>query len=333
MTRTLAIVTGFILITLSPVIFWLGEAGKTAVEFRSAIAVNAKNWQDRYVRLQARAEVEESLACPDLVDITAQDCLYVDHEVREYNPQQGEVCSNTKPEGKIIKQLPEPRCSENGANCQTCYLVENRGWQQLKAETQFARFKLGDYHVLADGSAKVVGAKVHTRYYRNAQYDSNNFTLLTPESYPVGEKVLNKPLAGDLEVTYRYIETGTELLVAGEALKGEIKPAGKQLIISTLAYEPTLNTLARQDPGSNWPLRLLSLLVLLLGFVLIGTAVTSPKPTIVAAGASLGVIAWTILLGLVMVLESIAAVGIFLALLFLASLTLLLPKRDLEMAQ
>lgn len=327
MMRFIAIPIGFILIAAAPLALWRAESQKRAIEFRSAIEVNADNIQNAYVRTRALAKAEESVPCPVEVSAKSANCIYVFSEVKEYQQSERETCSMTKPTGTIVRTL-EDKCDESG-KCTPCYVVSENSWKVLRSESKFARFAVGNYKVAPDSSANVIGAETYTRYYKQGEYDSVNFTSVAPESYPGSKMQPTSPKLGEVEVKHSYIEEGAEILVTGQADKGEISTGEKVFVISTQNYQQTLKSLESQDNASKWLLRLLSFAMTVSGFVIImvnlmaianiiiervpvvGNLVSKQLRGLAAIiGIVLGTGYWLLAFALVLLLKNVLAIGL-----------------------
>jgi hypothetical protein len=348
--KLLSIPFALILIIVAPIILWNAESQQRTADFTSATEVEAQSEEEGYLRVRAEAEADGDLVCPQEVidqdsDAT-ENCIYLNTTVNEYSLVEEEVCRSTRPDN-VVRDLDREECDSDGENCQPCYLVENEKWERVESESEYSNFKVGDYDVRASSDANIIGTdEVSVFLPVESQVSADN-----PESFPeVSSSRENSPRIGDREVVYRYIADGQQIIVAGQADDGEISSGDREFVISTLTYSETVSELSSQDSAAQWGLRILSLILVVTGFVMMLTTIAAVPGFFLDAipvigdrledklvgiagtiGGCLGFIAWLIMFAIVMVLKNILAlIAMFAVLIIIAVSVFVLLKVSAE---
>lgn len=258
----------FLIIILSPLTVWFAESQHRAKDFSSATQVEATQLQDGYVVTSAVTNPDEGVACP--VGGPAS-CLYVSTLIEEYLPVEEVVCRDEAPSGVKILRSEDPQCDEYG-DCEPCWLVEDEKWVPLDDIVDHETFTVGAYTVSGDESVNYIGTSEY--------YEEQPSSLRTDANETIDE--LN-PVVGDIREYYEYIQLGPEILVAGDALNGEIESAEKEFVISTLDYDGTAEALKTQDRNTSMGLRIFSAMLMMIGFMFL----VSPFLSVTGAFANL----------------------------------------------
>lgn len=242
----------FLILVLSPLTAWFAESQHRAKDFSTATQVESTQLQDGYVVTSAATNPDEGVECP--VSGPAG-CLYVSTLIEEYLSVEEVICRDEPPSGVTILRSEDPQCDEYG-DCEPCWLVEDEKWVVLDDVVDHETFTLGSYTVSANETVNYVGAVEYASQQPSSLRTNANETI----------DELN-PVIGDIRESYEYIQLGPEILVAGDALNGEIDSSEKEFVISTLDYSATAEALKTQDRNTSMGLRIFSAMLMMIGFM------------------------------------------------------------------
>jgi hypothetical protein len=320
MTKLLAIPFGVLLILLAPLVLWNAESQSRALDYTAARPVAADAQETGYLKVAGELKPTVAIACP--TGATAQDCAYVNFSVSEYKRSEAERCSSSSlpSDLKVIRQLDD-KCDSNGANCQKCYMVENKNWETISSEANFAPSKIGRFGLENVSGAIILGEKSTSKY----EPLRPSGTPTNPESFPLGTKA--NPNIGDKEIAYGYIPSGAKVIAVGEVNSdGLIANSNRIRVLSALPDSETLVALQSQDSANQWLLRFVSLAMVVFGFVMIANAISAIPLAFVKfvplfgtkisgavssavsfVAAAVGFLVWLLMFVLVMLIKNIVA--------------------------
>lgn len=199
---------------------------------------------------------EGTMAADEPVDLgEPRECVAVTTVKEMYASEEIETCGEIS-EDQIVVRRTEDRCDDQG-NCERCYIVKEFDWQETEREQSFARFTIGEYVILPDASAILVGTESFTDH--------------------VYEESKTRPVEGDERFRFTFLPLEITMLVAGNAESdGTIEGAfdGKPFVISQKGYEGTLDDLESRDKASSIMFIILSLIATVIGMVMIVGPVT-----------------------------------------------------------
>ncbi|MFH1712373.1 MAG: TMEM43 family protein [Patescibacteria group bacterium] len=257
----------FVLI-LSPLTVWYAESQHRAKDFKKADQIEATVVQEGYITFEGQATSDAPLDCPGEVVVNDNNCLYANTTISEWTREEKTVCGERPAQDKILYS-EEPRCDSDG-ECEECWRVEEFDWKQLSSNDSFTSFKVGAYTITPNASVKYISPGTSTEYYTD---DLDFIDSLTA------------PVEGDEKYTYTYVELDQNLRIAGSASAAQIRDAGDRIfVISPLSWAGTLDALQGQDRSTMWALRVVSLLLMIGGFIMIASPLTS------LSGALFGII-------------------------------------------
>lgn len=369
----LALIPISILIILaSPFVLWNAESQNRVQDFGSAEEVSSNSDEEGYILIEGTADTGETLACPN---DTEESCLYVSSRTEVYSVSQEKVCQTNKPTDRVIDNL-ESECE--AGSCTPCYLVEKTAWENEDSSVNEIEFSIGSYEIPSIRKANRVGFEtyeeiLYTESHRKEsdgdvddlvdEYFDEDISSESGDPYydtfddETNEDTTNSESErrfsdGDRRVTYTYLKADEELVIAGNARNGEISEADEEFVVSALSYSETLDELEAQDSSAKWGLRILSLGLMVAGFLMLfGTiasiplALTKIVPFIgddISSGISgvvtgvagvLGFVLWLILFGLISILKSTVAlviIGIILLVVIGFVVKRMQEARDLE---
>ncbi len=356
---------GIVLVVFaSPIAAWYAESQQRAEDFTTAVVVALDSSDEGYVVVEGDAVPQDTLGCPypglngevqyenkndDLEDdlSTATDdevidtntpkkipedntsCVYVNTLTEAYSREEKEVCGRVSSEQTIIQELGD-ECDADGTNCEPCYMVEQYDWSEKTNISEFAVFTIGDYEIIPEKKVNFIGTKEFTEY-----------EFLDSRS---------NPSENDLRFTYTYLPADQTLLVAGDAENNSISSAynDKPYIISSLSYEGTLEALEAQDSTAKWGLRIASLVMMVLGFILIVGPLTlftnvfrfipfmgkrldkGIDSVIIFIAAVFGFLFWLLVWGIVLVMKNIFVIILFLTVIGIGALFLVKKGKKLS---
>lgn len=330
--RIFLIPIGIGLILWGPFILWNAEFQHRALDYQSSVMMQEDSDESGHVKVKGVPNVAEALECPPSEALEDQTCLSVVKTVSEFTRKEVEQCTSTRP-SNVIRSLPE-QCDSKGENCEPCYLVEKESWESIDSESQFAAFSLGKYNVPSRFEAEVLGEQSYVEY-ESVESRSDSF-FLTDERTP--SKVNAVP--GDREYSYQYITSSQDIIVSGLANESlEIGAGEKTFVISALTDAETLAALQSKDNMSKWGLRVMSLLMVVFGFVFIFNTIAAiplmlvkiipflGKPlengisSVISMVAGLiGLVVWGLMWATVLMLKNIIALVVIGAVVVLAAL-------------
>ena len=231
----------FILL-LAPTVLWFAESQNTAKIFSFTKEVSSTSGASGYIRTTEIANANTPIVCYE--NKIQGNCLYYDYKLEELKYTLKDYCGNLGKNQQVIETKGQ-KCSRNNKGeekCRQCYLVNESNWVNIKSETRFQPFSIGNFKVDYPNSAKIIGA----------------------ENY-------NKQIDITHRESMRYIKDNSNLLVGGNSNGQVISHGGdkKYLLISTKDYQSTYDTLKAQDRILAWILRIITLVVLIFGYNLI----------------------------------------------------------------
>lgn len=249
----------FLIIFLSPLTVWFAESQHRAKDFSSAKQVDATSEASGYIRTVGPAASAEPIICPSQAALTSmKPCAYVRTLTERYTRTETIECGELPSDRRVITQV-EDRC-ENGT-CESCYQVETLAWVEVSDETEYAVLTIGRYEVHPNDSTKFVGTRTQefTHEKESDERDASN----------------TNPIEGDQRITYSYLEIAPEMLVAGDATSNVIRSAERIFVLSPYGHDETLAALDAEDKGTALGFRIFSLILMMLGFALLATGISS----------------------------------------------------------
>ncbi len=252
---------GLLLILIaSPAALWFSESQHRVKDVSSATEVDASTQAQGYVVFEGEPVLSDAPMCPGL----DQSCLAVSTIEEQYVAVELVECGVLDlDEGDVLLEQVEDRCDADTGSCDPCYQIERRGWEEVSDTTSYAGLRVGAYEVALSNQVQFVG-------------DLTSFAYVTAE----GEQMSAQPeevLVGDVRFSYDFFPLSDSLLVVGEAQGGVVTDEGeKTFVVSSLGYEATVAELDARDEASKWGLRVLSLLVMVLGFLLVASQFLAP---------------------------------------------------------
>lgn len=312
------------IVILSPAALWFAESQHKAADIQSAMQVSATAPAvNGYVVVSGTSSVAKPVACPKDTQITDTACIYSRTTVETFTESKETQCGSISSSQKILGPAPD-QCT-SGGSCSKCYYVASDAWQTTSDNRLYAPFVIGSYTVTPSKSTTFVGTTfVHTGVSDSAT-----------------------PNVGDVKTTMEYLPAAMAQTVVGESSHGMIDTgaAGKVFAVSSLDYAGTVQGLAQQDSQTMWLLRIVSLILMVIGFVLL----TAPFEAvftmffrfipivggIVNRGVSgvlhllsgiLGLLVWLVVFALVLAVKNILVVGVIM--LIIAVLVLAVMKSN-----
>lgn len=259
--RIFLIPLGLALILYSPYYLWDAESQQRANDFSVAPIVSMESEDTGHLTVKGIPESSDSFLCPSEKDDSALECVSVTTTVSEYTLSEEEQCSSTRP-SRVIQNLAE-KCDSKGENCKPCYLVEKEEWKQISSDNDFAAFKIGNYNVPSAYEAEIIGLESLTTYTSWEELDGGVFF----EDRTVSK---NNAEIGDRETSYSFLSIDGEYIVSGNVNESmEIGAGEKTFVISTLSQAETMGQLESRDTQSKWMLRVLSMAMVVFGFIFI----------------------------------------------------------------
>lgn len=222
-----------------------------ARDFSGVQTVESARLVDGPVIIQGQVEKTGGVMCPE----SERECLYVKTEPEMFVRTESIVCNELPDDVEMIEQV-EDRCDGSTGVCEPCYRVASYAWelQEDQVTEQFSVFTVEAYQVVPNAETNFLDEQ----------------TIEPEESLD--------PAEGDTRVGYTFAETSDTLLVAGEAIDGGITTQTEEgvWLISSSDYETVMSTLQTQDKNARNGLRVGSLMMMMLAFVLVTSQVSSP---------------------------------------------------------
>ncbi len=231
-----------LLVVFSPVVLWFAESQNSAKVFSLTKEVESTSGATGYIRTTAIATATTPLPC--YTNTVAGNCLYYDYHQEELQYKVKDYCGVLQQNQQVLEKKGQQcnRDNNDEEQCEQCYTVNESNWNVLFKETKFPPFSLGNFKVLESENAKIIGAEEYKK---------------------------------DIDATHResmsYIKDTSSLLVAGNSDGGVISDGGnkKYLLLSTKDYQQTYTLLKKQDKFLAIFLRLMTLLILFIGYNLL----------------------------------------------------------------
>jgi len=243
MQSILGVFIGILMILfLAPTIIWFAENQNSAKVFSFTNDVESTSGAVGFIRTMDVVKANVLVACyQNKVD---GDCLYYNYKLEELQYTTKDYCGTLQDNQEIIEEKGQECYWDNNNEevCEQCYLVNESNWEIILSEKIFQTFSIGDFRVDYPYSAKIVGA---------GEYN----------------KQIDKTHKEEME----YINDNTLLLVAGNSNGKSISHGGNKryLLVSTRDYQGTYDYLKFEDRKVAWGLRLITFIVLLIGYLLI----------------------------------------------------------------
>lgn len=231
-----------IVLFLVPVVLWFAESQNSAKVFSHSKSVDALSGASGYIRTMGVVNANSPVPCYE--NKVEGNCLYYNYVLEELQYEVRDYCGNLGANQKVIETKGQ-QCRRNSNDeevCEQCYVVNESKWNSVKSEKKFLPFSVGNFKVSSPGDAKLVEV-----FNYNKQVDSTHRESMD------------------------YIKDKTELLVSGSSDGTYISDGGskKYLLISTKDYQSTLKYLKSRDKAASWFLRILSLFLLFVGYMMI----------------------------------------------------------------
>lgn len=222
-----------------------------ARDFSGIQTVEATTLEQGPVVVQGIVEQTGGVTCPE----SEHECLYVKTKPEVYTRTESIVCDEIPDDVELIEQV-EDRCDGSTGICDSCYRVASQAWelQEDQVTEQFSVFSIGAYQVVPNAETKFLDKE-------------------TIEAEEVAE-----PKEGDTRVGYTIVEKTQEVLVAGEAKDGAITTQTEEgvWLVSSGDYETVMSTLQTSDKNARNGLRVGSLIMMMLAFVLMTSQISGP---------------------------------------------------------
>ncbi len=268
---------------LSPGAAWYGENQHRTRDFETAPRVESTaTAQTGYIVLEGTPTPTKSLSCPALPPdtTTTSQCLAVKTSVQTYQASRERYCGRPTNAMTIIADLGQ-ECTNGNSNCQHCYQVEKKAWQEVSNSKAYTPFQLGNYTVTPTDDATLPGATTSTVTTRTAATVTPPTTAspISPTkpstvidgspTSPVGQYD-STATVGDTRSVYTVLPLG-DVVVAGTAENGKISGSdhGRPFVVSGLSYTGTREHLHNIDRAAKWGLRVVSLLAMSFGILLL----------------------------------------------------------------
>ena len=224
---------------LAPVVLWYAESQNSAKVFSHTLEVSPTSGAKGYIRTTSAAIADSKTPCYQ--NKVEGNCLYYDYKFEELQSEAKEYCGTLMNNQKVIETKGQ-KCDSDGRNCQQCYLVNESNWFSTLTETKSNPFSIGNFKVNYPEGARVVGAQEYKK-----QIDETHRENLY------------------------YLKDNINLLVAGDSDGNVISHGGskKFLLVSAKDYQGTYEQLRTQDRIIAWILRILTFIILLIGYNMI----------------------------------------------------------------
>jgi hypothetical protein len=227
-----------LILFLAPVVLWFAESQNTAKVFSHSVSVDPTSGSTGYIRIMSIASADSPLACYQ--NKVSGNCLYYSYNLEELQYLVNDYCGSLKSNQKVISEKGQ-RCDSKN-NCEKCYSVNESNWNFILSEKKVLPFSIGNFKVSFPDNAKIMGSQKYNK---------------------------------DIDATHResmdYIIDKSNLLVAGNSDGQVISDGGskKFLVISTKDYQGTYDLFKSNDRTLSWILRLVTFIILLIGYSLI----------------------------------------------------------------
>ncbi|MCL5018825.1 MAG: TMEM43 family protein [Candidatus Pacearchaeota archaeon] len=231
-----------IILLLAPVLLWFAESQDSAKIFSLSEEVLSTSGATGFIRTTDVATA--NVAVPCYQNKVSGNCIYYSYVLEELQYTTRDYCGTLSENQKVIETKGQEcrRDSNDEEVCEQCYLVNESNWNTVQQEMKFQPFSIGNFKIDYPNSARIIGAETYSN-----QIDSTHKERMD------------------------YIRNGVTLLVAGDSNGVTISDGGdkKYLLVSTLDYQATYETLKAQDVLIGWILRIIAFLALLIGYNMI----------------------------------------------------------------
>ncbi len=231
-----------IILFLAPTVLWFAENQNIAKIFSFSKEVASTSGVSGFIRVMDTAKADSSLVCYQ--NKVGGDCIYYNYKLEELQYTLKDYCGSLKKNQQVIETKGQ-QCSRDNNDkekCKQCYLVNESDWKVIQQENVFQSFSIGNFKIPYPNNAKIIGSG---RY--NKQIDASHKESMS------------------------YFKDNTRLLVSGSSDGSTISHGGKKkyLLISSMDYQSTYETLKAQDKITGWVLRILTFVILLIGYNLL----------------------------------------------------------------
>lgn len=231
-----------IILLLAPTVLWFAESQNTAKTFSHSKDVLSTSGATGYIRT---IDIGKSISPMNCYENKVEgNCLYYHYKLEELQYAVKDYCGDLSSNQKIIVTKGQEchRDSNDEEVCEQCYSVNESNWNIVKEEIKYQSFSIGNFKVNDPIYATFIGSEEY-----NKQIDENHKEIMS------------------------YVKDGSRLLVSGSSDGSVISYGGKKknLIISTKDYQSTYEYLKSRDRFIAWILRIVTFIILLIGYNLI----------------------------------------------------------------
>ncbi len=231
-----------IILLLAPTVLWFAESQNTAKVFSFSKEVASTSGASGFIRTMDTANADSPIVCyQNKVD---GNCLYYDYKLEELQYTVKDYCGTLRQNQQVIEKKGQKcyRDSNDEEKCEQCYLVNESNWNVIQHENKFQSFSIGNFKVAYPNNAKVIGAGKYSKQIDTAHRENMD-----------------------------YFKDNMRLLVAGSSDGSTISHGGnkKYLLVSSMDYKSTYDTLKAQDRIIGWILRIVAFIILLVGYSMI----------------------------------------------------------------
>ncbi|HRZ86036.1 MAG TPA: hypothetical protein P5277_04650 [Candidatus Paceibacterota bacterium] len=231
-----------IILFLAPVVLWIAESQDSAKIFSHSKEVLSTSGVSGYIYTIDQANAETQMSCYE--NKVEGNCIYYSYKLEELKYTIKDHCGELKSNQKVIETKGQ-KCHRNSNDeeiCEQCYSVNESNWQIIKSDGKFLPFKVGNFKIINPENAKIIGEEKYVKEIDETHRESMS-----------------------------YIKDKSRLLISGNSDGSIISNGGqkKYLLISTKDYQGTYNQLKSQDRISAWILRIITFVILLVGYLLI----------------------------------------------------------------
>jgi hypothetical protein len=231
-----------LILLLAPPLLWFAESQDSAKIFSFSKEVLPTSGAKGFIRTMDIAAADSPLPCYQ--NKVEGNCLYYNYRQEELQFTAKDHCGQLSENQKVIEVRGQEchRDSNDEEVCEQCYIVNESNWKTTVSERRFQPFTIGSFKVSDPDSAKVLGAEQYTN-----QIDETHREEMA------------------------YYKDSTRLLVAGSSDGMTISHGGnsKYLLVSSMDYQATYDTLKANDVMIGWILRIAAFVVLLIGYSMI----------------------------------------------------------------
>ena len=231
-----------IILLLAPTVLWFAENQNTAKVFSFSKEVASTSGATGFIRTNDIANADSPITCYQ--NKVEGNCLYYAYKLEELQYIVKDYCGTLRSNQQVIEKKGQKcyRDSNDEERCEQCYLVNESNWNVIQQENKFQSFSIGSFKVSYPDSARIIGAELYTKQIDATHRESMN-----------------------------YFKDNMRLLVAGNSDGLTISHGGnkKYLLVSSKDYQSTYDALKAQDRIIGWILRILTFVILLIGYNMI----------------------------------------------------------------